>query len=201
MTEQKPAASVDETSRNRPCHSRRRRFGVAALVILLSAGFAGALATNAWSNRFGGHCGFMQGPSDPARAERHAAVFADHIADKAEATTEQREKLVAVAKAAAKDIAPLRQKMQDARKQGGEVLSEPTVDRARIEQLRTEQVANVEAISKRMTQALADAADVLTPDQRKKLAEAMLFGNHEGWWGHDSHFGGHHGGHWGRERE
>jgi periplasmic protein CpxP/Spy len=199
MTEQEPAANLDEASRNRPRCSRRRRFGVAALVILLTAGFAGALTKNAWSNRFGGHCGFMSGPSDPARAERRAAVFADHIADRIEATTEQREKLVAVAKTAAKDIVPLRQKMQDARKQVIEAFTQPTVDRARIEQLRMEQVANIEAISKRMTQTAADAAEVLTPDQRKKLADAMPSGNQEGWWGRDGYFGDHHGGHWGHE--
>ncbi len=48
---------------------------------------------------------------------------------------------------------------------------EPSVDRAALEALRADQLQMAEQASRRFTQALADAADVLTPEQRKQLAE------------------------------
>jgi Spy/CpxP family protein refolding chaperone len=54
-----------------------------------------------------------------------------------------------------------------------ELLSAPTIDRAAIERLRAEQMQATDAVSKRMSQAFADAAEVLTPEQRKKVAERM----------------------------
>ena len=82
----------------------------------------------------------------------------------------------------ARDIAPLRGKMKEARTQGIELMAAPTLDRAAIEKLRTEQIALADISSKRVTQALADAAEVLTPDQRRKLAErAQKFGERRGW--------------------
>jgi Spy/CpxP family protein refolding chaperone len=53
------------------------------------------------------------------------------------------------------------------------LLSAATIDRAAIEALRAEQVALADATSKRLAQALADTADVLTPEQRVKLAERV----------------------------
>jgi Spy/CpxP family protein refolding chaperone len=54
-----------------------------------------------------------------------------------------------------------------------ELLSAPTIDRAAIERLRVEKMQAADAVSKRMSLAFADAAEVLTPDQRKKVAERM----------------------------
>jgi Spy/CpxP family protein refolding chaperone len=46
--------------------------------------------------------------------------------------------------------------------------------------LRAEQVGLAETASKRIAQALADAADVLSPEQRRKVADWMA---HRGsWW-------------------
>ncbi len=42
-----------------------------------------------------------------------------------------------------------------------------------LEALRANQLQLAEQASKRFTQALADIADVLTPEQRKQLAERM----------------------------
>ena len=77
--------------------------------------------------------------------------------------------------------------MLAARKRAVELLAEPTVDRAAIEALRAEQVARADAASKRLARALGDAAEVLTPEQRKQLAERIeemreRRGRGRGWW-------------------
>ena len=54
-----------------------------------------------------------------------------------------------------------------------DLLKAPTIDRAAIEGLRSQQMAVADAISKRVSTAFADTAEVLTPEQRVKLAERM----------------------------
>ena len=105
-----------------------------------------------------------------------------HFAAEVDATPEQKDKLAAVAKELARDMAPLRDKLKAARSQGIELMAAPTLDRAAIEKLRAGQIAPTDSSSKRITQAVADAAEVLTPEQRKKLAErAQKFGERRGW--------------------
>jgi Spy/CpxP family protein refolding chaperone len=53
------------------------------------------------------------------------------------------------------------------------LMSAPTIDRAAIETLRVEQIGLADTASKRIAQALADTAEVLSPEQRVKLAERM----------------------------
>jgi Spy/CpxP family protein refolding chaperone len=73
-------------------------------------------------------------------------------------------------KGAATDLLPIRTQMRDARKQAVALLSAEHVDRAALEALRAQQLQLAEQGSKRITQALADIADVLTVDQKKQLA-------------------------------
>lgn len=94
-----------------------------------------------------------------------------HLGVEVDATPEQQQKLTAIAKSAAKDLAPLRGQAMETRKQAIELLSAPNVDRAAIEKLRVSKLQRADAASRRITQAFADAAEVLTPEQRKKLAE------------------------------
>ena len=86
-----------------------------------------------------------------------------HLAVEIDATTEQQDKLQAIVRAAVKDLLPVRDKMLAARATGRELLTQPTVDRAALEKLRAEQIATHEAVSKQLVQAVADAAEVLTP--------------------------------------
>jgi Spy/CpxP family protein refolding chaperone len=167
----------------------RRYFAIAAIVI--AAGLAGAVATQALSQGFGSGRwhgpgmmgGPFGGPIDPARAEERADRMVRHLAIEIDATAEQQEKLRTIVKAAVKDLVPLREKAQAARQRARQLLTQPTIDRAAIESFRSEQIAQMDAASKRLTQALGDAAEVLSPEQRQKISEHMMErrGRWRGW--------------------
>lgn len=129
--------------------------------------------------RHGGGPGFWRGGPfgggaiDPAWAEARADRMVRHIAVEIGANADQQEKLSVIAKGLVKDVLPVREKMQTARQQARDLLTAQTVDRAALEKLRADQIATHEAASKRLVQALADAADILTPEQRKKLNDLL----------------------------
>ena len=67
----------------------------------------------------------------------------------------------------------MREKVMSARQRGRVLLTQPSIDRAAIEALRVEQIALADAASKRFTQALGDVAEVLTPEQRRKIDDRL----------------------------
>lgn len=122
-----------------------------------------------------GH-GPMGGPmmgmdADPAVAERRADGMLRFMLADIDATQEQRDRIAAIMKGARTDLADTHQRLRGGREQTINLLAAPVVDRAALERVRTEQTQLHEAISRRMLQAVADAAEVLTPEQRAKLAE------------------------------
>lgn len=117
--------------------------------------------------------GMFAGPMDPAEVDRRVERMTDQLAGEVNATPQQREKLTAIAKSAARDVLPMRDTVRQAHLRARDLLAETSIDRAAIEKLRSEQIANFDTISKRLTAALADAAEVLTPEQRKELAKRM----------------------------
>lgn len=163
----------------------RRRFFRRAAVFTLIGGAASALAGKAWAHGGpgGGHRGggFMGGPMGPGMTDERIERMVGHLAVDVNATPEQRAKLAEIAKAAANELRPLREKAFEARRRGAELLSAPAIDRGSIEKLRAEQIQALDAASRRMTQALADAAEVLTPEQRKLAAERFQHRRGGGW--------------------
>lgn len=133
--------------------------------------------------------GLMGGPEGPmmggmaAKGERHQASpermqarlgkMVKHLAVEANATPEQTAKLEAIAKAAAADLMPLRSQMHENRQATRTALLAPTIDRSQLESLRVDHLRLAETMSRRMTQAIADAAEILSPEQRQALAEHM----------------------------
>ena len=155
-------------------NSRRRFFWRAATATVI-AGLATGIGARAFA--YGGgfcgwqHAGFMG--ADPATLDAHLDRALKHLYVEIDATDAQQQQLIPIVKGAAQDLLPLRAKMHDARRQAVELLSQQNIDRAALETLRAEQLKLAEMASQRFTQALADVADVLTPDQRKQLAERI----------------------------
>ena len=167
----------------RPTPRPGQRGRVALLLVLAAlAGAIAGLATDAfgqapmlWHAR-----PFMGEPLDPAQVDRHIERMIKHLAVEADATADQQAKLVAITKGAVNDLLPLREKLQANRGQALDLFIAGNVDRAAIERLRSEQLALAETASKRISQALGDAAEVLNPEQRRTLVDRVShFG---GWW-------------------
>jgi periplasmic protein CpxP/Spy len=167
--------------------STPRRFGFAAIFVaavlgLIGGGFATVAAGHAFGGPPGfgmgmggfghwrGHRGMEGGPIDAEHAKRHAERMVDHLAWAVDATAEQKQKLTQIADGIAADMLPLHQKLHAAHERAVQLLRDPKTDRAALEAFRVEQMALAEEASKRLTQGIADAADVLTPAQRAKLA-------------------------------
>jgi Spy/CpxP family protein refolding chaperone len=105
--------------------------------------------------------------------DEHLDRMLKHLYVEIDATEAQKQQLAPIVKAAAHDLLPMRTQFQDARRQAIDLLSRERVDRAALEALRADQLRLAEQASVRFTQALADMADVLTPAQRKQLAERV----------------------------
>lgn len=175
----------------RGCGSGRRRGGLAVAFLLLAGAAAGVMATKAMSHGGMGHhmrhgAGLVQlaagGPIDPSVAEARAERMARHFGVEVDASREQQEKISTIVKAAAKDLLPLRDKVQAARRDAIDLLGAATIDKAAVERIRTEQMGSADAATRRLSQAVLDIADVLSPEQRKKLADRIAaFRDHGGW--------------------
>jgi periplasmic protein CpxP/Spy len=161
---------------------RRGTFVIALLAVALVAGLAGTMLSTAFGQSYSWqriqwrHGGMFGGPLTPAQIDEQIDRVSKHLAIELDANQEQQIKIANIAKAAVADLRPLREKAVGARSQAISLLTAPTIDRTAIESLRAEQVGLAETASKRIAQALADAAEVLTPEQRRKVAEWMTLG-------------------------
>jgi protein CpxP len=166
----------------RRCRGRRGLFVIVFLALAVLAGLTGNMLTTAFGQGFAWHHsglmgggvmggGFMGGPLTPAQTDDRIDRMTKHMAIELDASADQQAKIAGIAKAAVNDLRPLREKAQAARGQAVALLTAPTVDRTAIERLRAEQIALAETASKRIAQAVADASEVLSPEQRRKVAD------------------------------
>jgi len=153
---------------------KRRRFFKRAAIATLIGGIAAGIGVRAFAQGGGYGCwhrgGFAAGALDPAQVDEHLDRMLKHLYVEIEATDEQKQKLAPIVKQAAKDLLPLRERIREARGKALELLTQDSVDRTAIEALRAEHLQLAEQASRRIAQALADAAEVLTPAQRRELA-------------------------------
>jgi periplasmic protein CpxP/Spy len=151
---------------------RRRRWrGVVSGVLLLAVGAVGGYAAGAahgpwWILSAAAHGGFT-----PEKMGKRIDRRVDRVLDRVDATQEQRDRVTGILKGAVGDVTALGVKPFEARQKALELLRADTVDPAAFEALRAEQIATADAASKRVVQAMIEAAQVLTPEQRRELAD------------------------------
>ncbi len=148
------------------CRSHRRRRWVAVLALAV-AGMLGFAAGKVHSSPWMHHWAFNRLDAD------EITFFVQHRINKAlskvDATQEQRDKIDAIAKATVSDVFALKKDPDARRAKVVAILKADTIDRAALEEIRAERLSAGETASKRIVQAIADAADVLKPEQRREL--------------------------------
>lgn len=101
--------------------------------------------------------------------EAQVARMVDHLID--DATQAQKSKVTSIAQDAIRELAPLREQTNRGRTQLAQILSAPNIDRVALETLRTQQLSLADQASRVISKHIADAADVLTPEQRAELSQ------------------------------
>jgi protein CpxP len=183
MTTPDPFATPAPAVQPAPKPRRLRRFLFASALLItggvIGAVVAGPVRSQGWygppmhhgwgpsQHEMGG--GFAERAFFPGRIERGV----ERLGWVVDASSEQKQKINAITQKAADDIFELRGKHMEARKQAIALLAAPTIDRAKIEALRADQMKLAEAATKRVSDALADVAEVLTPAQRADLASKL----------------------------
>ncbi len=156
---------------------KNSRYGTAfvvgvGLAAVIAIGAGAAIAQGGWGpggmGGFGGHMG---------------ARFAEHrfekVMDEIGASAEQQDKIFAIVDRTRAELRPMGREFRGMREEVAALLTAPTIDRAAVEALRAKRIAEVDEASKKAVAAVIEAAEVLTPEQRAKLAAEMK-DRHEG---------------------
>jgi Spy/CpxP family protein refolding chaperone len=117
----------------------------------------------------GGPMGAMAGMA--GGAGMMAGRQGERLLDSIGASAEQKTQLRQIMDAARADIKPLREAARALHRQMQALFTQPTVDAGAVDAMRAQLVANHDQVSKRMTQAMLDASRVLSPEQRKQMAD------------------------------
>lgn len=104
-----------------------------------------------------------------AMATAHVRKMLDQVG----ASAEQKSRIEAILRAGFAPMSGLHQDLAQAHASLHAILTAPTIDRAALEQLRAAEVAKIDEATRTMTRSIADAAEVLTPDQRARLGAVM----------------------------
>lgn len=125
----------------------------------------GTVSVTAWANpgRHGGGpgMGFMQGR------------MMEHMLDAVNATADQRSQIKAIAERTKAEMKAQRDSGKALRQQTMKLFAEPVVDANRAEALRQQMLQQHDQGSRRVMQAMLEISRVLTPEQRKQLADRM----------------------------
>jgi Spy/CpxP family protein refolding chaperone len=147
-----------------------------SLTTMMAALLAGSIAATAGGVAFARTDGQA---FDPAKFQQRIEKRVDKALGSTDATTDQKKKVTEVLQAAFKDMKGFHDQRVENRKAMEAAMQAPTIDAARIEQIRAEQMKIADASSKRFTQALVDAGNVLNASQRQAFFKT--WNDRRGW--------------------
>lgn len=147
--------------------------GVRRVAMGLLLAVAGTLAVSAWAQHGPGRGGDFGGPGLFMGRPGHVGHAVDRLLKGLDVTDAQRAQIQQIAQAAAIDLKARHAATRGLREQGVQLFTAPVVDARAVEALRQQTLAQHDQASKRVTQALLEISQVLTPDQRKALAERI----------------------------
>jgi periplasmic protein CpxP/Spy len=153
---------------------RRSATALRLVLGITLAAAAAALSQTAMAGPggWGGPQGEMHAGMGPGAALGHPRMV-ERMLDSVNATPEQRSQIRQLAEAAKKDMEGQREARRALREQSAQLFVQPTVDARAAEALRQQLLAQHDQASRRMTQLMLDVSRVLTPEQRKQIAERM----------------------------
>ena len=154
---------------------RSRGFWIFILITgLVGAVLAGGALVSTQASGFFGHGGHGHRGhfgKDPEMARERAEFATAFVLDRIDASDDQKEQVRAIIGSGVEDLIVLAQQHRENHEAWKIELSKTTIDRAALEELRKDGIQLADTASTRFVQALADAADVLTPEQRIELME------------------------------
>ncbi len=152
----------------------RRGLAIGGLAAAVVAGI-GLVNAQADGGGWGGEWGPRHGSGMHGRMGMGGMGFMHggmgDMLDDIDATPEQEKKIWEIVDAARSEMRSTAIDFRNTREEVLALLAAPEIDRAAAEKLRSDRIAALDQASKKMTQSLLDAAEVLTPQQRTKLAE------------------------------
>lgn len=161
---------VKPENAKRRCSHRRSSHGfLGGFVLGALLGAAVTLGVGAYSHGGPGGWGHSGYDSTAATAIERAEFAADFVLSRVNADESQRQKAKAIVRDTINELFPLKLEHQASRQAFVDALSQPSINRAALEQIRQSEMQRANTASTRLVQAIADIADVLTPEQRTQL--------------------------------
>jgi Spy/CpxP family protein refolding chaperone len=120
-----------------------------------------------------GHRGQGMHEGGPGMGMMMGGRGVERMLDSVNATADQRGQVKAIADRAMTDMTSQREAGRGLREQMMKLFAQPVVDANAVEALRAQMLQQHDQASRRMTQAMVEVSRVLTPEQRKQLADNM----------------------------
>jgi len=145
------------------------------LAFVAGAAVATAVGVSAQVAAMGGwhHGSMLDGTHSTAEVNAHVDHMLKHFYVEIDATDAQKAQIGPLVKQAVNDLLPLRAQAQSAHQRAMDALTQPTLDRPALEAVRAEHLQLADQASKRLVQLMGDVGEVLTPVQRKALADHL----------------------------
>lgn len=147
--------------------------------LLAAATFSVVVSLSAWA---GQDESYQRPPMSGAMHQGPMMPFTgkglDRMLSHLDATAAQKDQIKKISDAAAPDLKKLRDEGQALHEQGLKLWAAPKLDAAAAEQLRQKMAAHHDQMSKRMLQLMLDVGQVLTPEQRAKMAQHLQDRHH-----------------------